>query len=92
MADEGVTVPKWAVRVVPLVGAIVVSIVSLMAWSDGRYVLRPEWKRSEDIAAKETLEIEDALTKHIDQTRLDAVRLGTIEAQDRKSTRLNSSH
>jgi Tfp pilus assembly protein PilO len=80
MADE-LKVPGWAAKVVPAVVVLVVMTVSFLAWGDNRFVTRVEWQHAEATESKEVRETADSLGKHIEQTRLDAVRLGTIEAQ-----------
>jgi hypothetical protein len=66
-------------------GSVVVGLVALVAGAlvgmNTQFVSRVEWQRAEVQEAKEVQATTDALEKHIEQTRLDAVRLGTIEAQ-----------
>jgi Tfp pilus assembly protein PilO len=80
MADE-LKVPGWAAKVVPAVAVLIVSTVGFLAWGDNRFVTRTEWQHAETTEAKEVRDTASNLDKHIEQTRLDAVRLGTIEAQ-----------
>jgi Tfp pilus assembly protein PilO len=80
VADD-LKVPGWASKVIPAVAILVVSTVGFLAWGDNRFVTRVEWQHAEASESKEVKDTADSLGKHIEQTRLDAVRLGTIEAQ-----------
>ncbi len=76
--------PGWlrtAVLGVGWVAGIVIAVIATQTHFDGRFVNKREHEEHELNDQREVKRIDTALQNHVDATRLDAVRLATIEAE-----------
>jgi molecular chaperone GrpE (heat shock protein) len=80
MTDD-IKVPGGIVKAGAALGAVVVFIGGALVGFNAHFVSRTEWQQAETRESQEVQETAKSLDRHVEQTRLDAVRLGAIEVQ-----------
>lgn len=78
---EKIIIPGWTRVAVGAVAGVIIATVSTQAYLDRQYINKREHEEHEANDRREVARIDKALFEHMESTRLDAIRLATIEAQ-----------
>ena len=78
---ERLVIPGWTRVAAGILSGIIVAVVGTQTYFDSRFVNKREHEQHEEADKVEVARIDKTLAAHMESTRLDAVRLATIEKQ-----------